>query len=75
MGGSDIVIPDGVDVELGSFAFMGGNDLELEHAPSPPPDAPVISVRAYSIMGGTAVKRSNRAARRGGAGTPPPSLS
>ncbi len=30
MGGSDIVVPEGVHVELGGFAVMGGNDLRLE---------------------------------------------
>jgi hypothetical protein len=63
MGGSDILVPDGVTVELGGFAFMGGNDLKLDDAPAPPPEAPVIRVRAYSIMGGTDVKRSNQAPR------------
>jgi Domain of unknown function (DUF1707)/Cell wall-active antibiotics response 4TMS YvqF len=57
MGGSDIVVPDGVHVELSGFAFMGGNDLRLENRPPPPPGAPVVRVRAWSIMGGTDVKR------------------
>ena len=60
MGGSDIVVPDGVHVELSGFAFMGGNGLRLGDAPTPPPGAPVVRVRAYSIMGGTDVKRSSR---------------
>jgi Domain of unknown function (DUF1707)/Cell wall-active antibiotics response 4TMS YvqF len=57
MGGSDIVVPEGVHVELSGFAFMGGNDLKLADAPPPPPGAPVVRVRAWSIMGGTDVKR------------------
>jgi Domain of unknown function (DUF1707)/Cell wall-active antibiotics response 4TMS YvqF len=57
MGGSDIVVPDGVHVELSGFAFMGGNDLKLEGTPPPPPGAPVVRVRAWSVMGGTDVKR------------------
>jgi hypothetical protein len=60
MGGSDIVVPDGVHVELSGFAFMGGNDLRLEDGPPPPPGAPVVRVRAWSIMGGTDVKLSRR---------------
>jgi Domain of unknown function (DUF1707)/Cell wall-active antibiotics response 4TMS YvqF len=60
MGGSDIVVPDGVHVELSGFAFMGGNDMKLEDRPPPPPGAPVVRVRAWSIMGGTDVKRSRR---------------
>jgi uncharacterized protein DUF1707/cell wall-active antibiotic response 4TMS protein YvqF len=58
MGGSDIVVPDGVHVELSGFALLGGNDLRLEDAPPPPPSAPVVRVRAYSVMGGTDVKRA-----------------
>jgi hypothetical protein len=60
MGGSDIVVPDGVHVELSGFAFMGGNDLKLGDTPPPPPGAPVVRVRAWSIMGGTNVKRGRR---------------
>jgi Domain of unknown function (DUF1707)/Cell wall-active antibiotics response 4TMS YvqF len=60
MGGSDIVVPDGVHVELSGFAFMGGNDLELGDRPPPPPGAPVVRVRAWSIMGGTDVRRRTR---------------
>jgi hypothetical protein len=55
MGGSDIVVPEGVEVELGGFAFMGGNDLKIG-GPRPRPGAPVVRVRAFSLMGGTDVK-------------------
>jgi hypothetical protein len=57
MGGSDIVVPEGVHVELSGFAFMGANDLKLGDAQTPPPGAPVVRVRAWSIMGGTDVRR------------------
>jgi ketosteroid isomerase-like protein len=63
MGGSKIVVPDGVHVELSGFAFMGGNDLRMEDAPPPPAGAPVVRVRAYSVMGGTDVKRRRRKSR------------
>jgi hypothetical protein len=55
MGGSDIVVPEGVAVDLGGFAFMGGNDLKVS-GPRPRAGAPVVRVRAYSVMGGTDVK-------------------
>ena len=61
MGGSNISVPEGVHVELTGFAFMGGNDLELEGGRPPPPGAPVVRVRAYSVMGGTDVKLSRTA--------------
>lgn len=60
MGGSDIVVPDGVHVEMSGFALMGANDLRLEDRPAPPPGAPVVRVRAWSVMGGTDVKRLRR---------------
>ncbi|HTI32120.1 MAG TPA: LiaF domain-containing protein [Miltoncostaea sp.] len=54
MGGSTIVVPEGVAVDAGGFAFMGGNDVRLEGRP-PPPGAPRLRVRAWSLMGGTDV--------------------
>ena len=49
-GGSNIVVPSGVQVELSGFAFMGGNRLRLEDTPTPPAGAPVVRVPAYSVM-------------------------
>jgi len=73
MGGSDIIVPGGVHVELGGFAFMGGNDLRLEDTLPPPAGAPVVRVRAYSIMGGTDVKlRTTTGARPPRLPGPPP---
>ena len=56
MGGSDIIVPPGVHVEFHGFAFMGGNELRLEDAPTPAPGAPLVRVHAYSVMGGTDLK-------------------
>jgi hypothetical protein len=75
MGGSDIIVPEGVHVELTGFAFMGGNDLKVDESAPPPPSAPVVRVRAYSVMGGTDVKRTK--SRRTDIGEPasPPRVS
>jgi hypothetical protein len=71
MGGSDVIVPEGVHVELEGFALMGGNDLRLESADAPP-GAPVVRVRAWSLMGGTDVRtRSSRRRRRHGLPEPP----
>ena len=56
MGGIDIRVPEGVRVELGGFALMGGNGLKGPADP-PPPGAPVVRVRAYSVMGAVTVRR------------------
>ena len=71
MGGSDVIVPEGVHVELEGFALLGGNRLRLE-GPPPPPGAPVVRVRAWSLMGGTDVKTSRgRRRRRHGLPEPP----
>ncbi len=59
MGGSDITVPEGVHVEIGGFALLGGNDSQVR-GPKPAPGAPVVRVRAISIMGGTDVRTRRR---------------
>jgi hypothetical protein len=70
LGGSTILVADDVQVELGGFALLGGNDLRLEGDP-PPPGAPVVRVQAWSLMGGTDVRRRGRGRRRHGLPEPP----
>jgi hypothetical protein len=55
MGGINVVVPEGVDVQLGGFALMGGNNHEPGTAPVRP-GTPTVYVRAFSLMGGVDVK-------------------
>jgi hypothetical protein len=66
MGGIDLRVPEGVEVDLGGFAFMGGNDHLPGEAPVRP-GTPIVRVRAFSLMGGVDVKvgRSRRERRAG----------
>jgi hypothetical protein len=59
MGGGDIRVPKGVDVQVSDFALMGGNDVKLGDE-VPPPGAPSIHIRLVSIMGGVGVRRGRR---------------
>jgi len=59
MGGSTITVPEGVEVEMGGLALLGGDDLDVE-GPTPRPGAPTVRVRAYSLMGGNAVRTGRR---------------
>jgi hypothetical protein len=59
MGGVDVRVPDGVRVEMGGFALMGAN-TSRGPAEAPPPGAPTVRVRAYSVMGGVNVRRKRR---------------
>jgi Domain of unknown function (DUF1707) len=63
MGGADIHVPDGLNVEVTDIAFMGGNDVTLGN-PAPTPGGPTLRLRLISIMGGTDVKRGRRLSRR-----------
>ncbi len=56
MGGQDIYLPEGVEVQVDGFALFGGNDQHGGDAP-PRPGAPVIRIRAVSIMGGIDIWR------------------
>jgi len=67
-GGSDIVVPEGINVELSSFALFGGDKLRLGGS-DPAPGAPVVHVRCVSIFGGTDVITKRGRSRR-----VPPSL-
>ncbi len=74
MGGSTIVVPEGVEVDAGGFALLGGNDVRLE-GPPPPPGAPRLRIRSWSLMGGSDVTTvPGRHRHQGGHGPPPPPL-
>jgi class 3 adenylate cyclase len=63
-GGIDITVPEGFDVELRGFSFMGGRDLKLRDVPIVP-GSPRIVVKGFAIMGGIDVKsRPNRSSKR-----------
>lgn len=58
MGGSTIRVPSGVHVDRSGISLMGGDDMEQaeEEAP-PPPDAPVVRIRTFNLMGGNSIRR------------------
>jgi hypothetical protein len=62
MGGSEIRVPDGVNVTVSDFALMGGNDAKIgEHTPDP--GGPTIHINMISIMGGSSVRRGRKLSR------------
>ena len=62
MGGGEIRVPHGVDVQVSNFALMGGNDVKLGDEVAPP-GAPAIHIRLVSIMGGSGVARGRKPTR------------
>jgi hypothetical protein len=66
MGGVTIVVPEGVEVDLGGLAIMGANEHRPGKAPVLP-GTPIVRIRAFSLMGGCEVKvrgSSSREAQR-----------
>jgi hypothetical protein len=55
MGGSNVYVPDSVEVEVGGFSLMGGH--EEIGSERPRPGAPVIRIRTYNLMGGASIYR------------------
>ena len=62
MGGGEIRVPHGVDVQVSDFAFMGGNDVKLGDEVAPT-GAPTIHIRLVSIMGASDVARGRKPTR------------
>jgi Domain of unknown function (DUF1707)/Cell wall-active antibiotics response 4TMS YvqF len=55
MGGSNVYVPDSVEVEVGGFSLMGGH--EEVGSERPRPGAPLIRIRTYNLMGGATIYR------------------
>ena len=55
MGGIEIIVPEGLNVQVHGFGFMGG----YSGTPVGPvdPTAPTVHVRGFALMGGVEVKR------------------
>ena len=55
MGGAEIVVPPGVHVDMNGFALMGGFG-QTGYAPPPTdPNAPVLRIGGFALMGGVEV--------------------
>jgi len=51
-GGTDLYVPEGIDVDFHGFGLFGGAD-EHGHEPPPRSGAPVLHVVAIAVFGGT----------------------
>jgi class 3 adenylate cyclase len=63
-GGVEVTVPEGFDVELRGFSFMGGRSLRLRDVPIIP-GSPRIVIRGFAVMGGIEVRsRSSQSGRQ-----------
>jgi len=65
MGDVEIIVPDGVSVELDGIAIMGDKRIDVQAA-APGTDVPVIRVKAYALMGDIKIIGDSRAGPAGG---------
>jgi hypothetical protein len=63
LGGGDIRVPEGVEVQISQLSIMGGDDIELGDSVASP-GSPQLHLRLVSIMGGVKVRRPERKQRR-----------
>ena len=59
-GGADVIVPEGVRIDMGGLGIFGGSELIVEsgaiHPGSLPANAPLLKIRGLSIFGGVDVK-------------------
>jgi class 3 adenylate cyclase len=67
MGSVDVVVPDGIPVDLDGMVLMGGSsDLTHRSPVAPLPHAPLIRVHARGLWGGVTARTSRRRSRSSG---------
>ena len=55
LGGVNVTVPEGVDVDVEGFALLGGKNFEPGKV-APPAGAPRLRVRAFAFLGGVNVE-------------------
>lgn len=55
-GGIEVAVPEGLDVEVGGFALMGGLERVSQESGSTDPRRPQLRIHALAIMGGIEVR-------------------
>jgi hypothetical protein len=62
MGGVELIVPDGVNVEMQGVPIMGGFEDKTDHTPDE--RAPTIRIRGLVLMGGVEAKPPKKKKRR-----------
>jgi hypothetical protein len=55
LGGVEVLVPEGLAVDLGGVAVLGSKDRRVRAVP-PLPGTPVVRVRARAVLGGVTVR-------------------
>jgi class 3 adenylate cyclase len=63
MGGVEVIVPEGIQVEMTGIAIFGGKDCRVPDV-RPVPGSPVVRVRVFAFMGGVTVRTGKRRRER-----------
>jgi class 3 adenylate cyclase len=63
MGGIDVIVPEGIQVEMTGLAIFGGKDCRVPDV-RPLPGSPLVRVRVFAFMGGVTVRTGKRRRER-----------
>ncbi|HEX6558428.1 MAG TPA: LiaF domain-containing protein [Longimicrobiales bacterium] len=59
MGGAEVIVPPGMNVDVGGVAFMGGFSHSQHRAPGAQAGAPLLKIDGFAMMGGVDVQVRN----------------
>ncbi len=63
LGGAEVTVPPGLNVEISELAILGGNEIDLGDE-RPDPGGPTVHLRIVSILGGAEVRRGPKLTRK-----------
>jgi len=63
IGGVSVRVPQGMRVEVSNFCILGGRDSNVGGPLAP--NAPVLHIRSFAIIGGVSVRESRKKRNRG----------
>jgi hypothetical protein len=63
LGGAEIILPMGLNLEISQFSILGGNEIDIGDE-QPDPGGPVVHLRLVSILGGVNVHRGPKLTRK-----------
>jgi hypothetical protein len=58
VGGSDVRVPDHVNIEVSGFSVLGSKTIDRREASAP--GAPLVRLKVYSILGSTRVRSTKQ---------------
>ena len=63
MGGIEVIVPEGIHVEMTGLALLGGKECRVRDT-RPVPGSPVVRVRVFALMGAVTVRTGSRRSSR-----------